>query len=62
MLLNEKAIHFDQVAKYPLRNKAFIIGTHVQKFYTAIIDELGIDEDKQVAQESEKKKGFSEDY
>jgi len=50
------------VAKYPLRNKAFIIGTHVQKFYTAIIDELGIDEDKQVAQESEKKKGFSEDY
>jgi len=34
-----------------------IIGTHVQKFYTAIIDELGIDEDKQETQESEKKKG-----
>lgn len=34
-----------------------IIGTHVQKFYTAIIDELGIDEDKSEAQEGDKKKG-----
>lgn len=34
-----------------------IIGTHVQKFYTAIIDELGLDEDKQEAQEGDKQKG-----